>query len=119
MNGVYTVKSDKTIKTRFLINLNIMKDKYGIELLLSEFYGKGVEKDYKFKQLKRNYKKGLYVVTTEWNIVRFEVIHINTKRGPILKDYYEFYPSDKYSGINKWRFDDHEEALNFYNNLEV
>lgn len=92
-----------------------MKD----EVLQSEFLGKGVEKDCQFKQLKRDFEKCLYVVTTEWNIVLFEVIHIFMKRRPFLNDYQELYPSDKYLGINKWRFDDHEEAINFYNNLEV
>ena len=96
-----------------------MKDIFGVELLPIEFSGIGVDKDCKFKQLEKVFDKYLYVVTDEWDNFHFEVISCNLKKAPIFKDYHQIYPSDELLDINKWRFYDHEEALNFFNNLDA
>lgn len=96
-----------------------MKDMYGVELLKEKFSGEGNMRNLQFKQLMRNINKCFYSVSDEWYNFHFEIILPYIKIGPILKYPYEIYPSDKYLNSMKWRFEEYNEALNFYDNLEV
>jgi hypothetical protein len=90
-----------------------MKDRFGVEMLPSIFRGTGEYKDYYYKLLKVNRNIVFYEVTDSWDY-RYEVAQIEVYISPFTNKAFEHYPSDKQLGKKLWRFDDGNEALEFF-----
>ena len=94
-----------------------MKDIYGVELLKKGFYGEKSKSEYEYKQLMRVFNKCLYEVKDTWDY-QYEVILVRTFTSFITQKTQELYPSDALLGKRLWRFDDYEDAYNFYEKLD-
>lgn len=91
-----------------------MKDEFGIELLPSKFRGTGKHKDCYYRLLKVKGDIVFYEVRDDWDW-RYEVAQIKIFISPITNSALEFYPSDEQLGERLWRFDDGNEAEEFFN----
>lgn len=90
-----------------------MKDQYGIRLLKKYFHGENSKNEFEYKQLIRRSNKCIYEVKDTWGYF-FEVILIRTFTSPFTQRTEEIYPDESLLGKCLWRFDDYEDALQFY-----
>jgi hypothetical protein len=97
-----------------------MKDQFGIEILPNRFFGIGKYKHCDYVCLKRKFDLRLYSVyggdpeCFDSDEVYFEVAIIKMSNSIITGLPFEYYPGDKLLGEELWRFDNYDEAFEFY-----
>jgi hypothetical protein len=104
--------SFKHLKSKFMGTQELIQDSTYYEPLLESFMGRGSQKGWEFKRLRREGMYAMYEKVSEEGCKVYEVIRVRKDKGgvsviggvEVVFRAKEYYPSDNYFGTDGWSY---------------